>query len=125
MTRTMHSRRKGEKGEALAADHLERNGYTIIRKNYRTRYGEIDIIATNKICIVFVEVKTWDALDFEHIEYALTQMKLQRIVKTSRDFLFKHPVYNSLAIRYDVIVVMEKLAKIRHIEHAFTETDFA
>ena len=46
----------GKKGESLAARHLKRSGYRIIEKNYRTKQGEIDIIAKDKDTIVFVEV---------------------------------------------------------------------
>ena len=48
----------GEKGESLAARFLKKNGYKILEQNYRTKLGEIDIIATERKTIVFVEVKT-------------------------------------------------------------------
>jgi putative endonuclease len=50
----------GRRGEALAAEHLERLGYTILARNHRTRWGEIDIVVTDppRATIVFVEVKT-------------------------------------------------------------------
>src|SRR5690242_17148263 len=48
----------GALGERLAADHLRRAGYRIVERNYRTRYGELDIVADCDDCIVFCEVKT-------------------------------------------------------------------
>jgi putative endonuclease len=48
----------GALGERLAADHLRRAGYRIVERNYRTRYGELDIVADCDECIVFCEVKT-------------------------------------------------------------------
>lgn len=48
----------GALGERLAADHLRRAGYEIVEQNYRTRYGELDIVAGNDSCLVFCEVKT-------------------------------------------------------------------
>ena len=48
----------GALGERLAADHLERAGYRIVERNFRTRYGELDIVATGDRCLVFCEVKT-------------------------------------------------------------------
>jgi putative endonuclease len=48
----------GALGERLAAEHLRRAGYRIIERNYRTRYGELDIVATGARCLVFCEVKT-------------------------------------------------------------------
>lgn len=51
-------RRLGMTGERLAAEHLERLGYTIVDRNYRTRWGELDLIAHAHDRLVFVEVKT-------------------------------------------------------------------
>jgi putative endonuclease len=48
----------GALGERLAAEHLERSGYRIVERNYRTRYGELDIVAAGERCLVFCEVKT-------------------------------------------------------------------
>src|SRR3954469_19291604 len=48
----------GALGERVAAEHLERAGYRIVERNYRTRYGELDIVAAGDRCLVFCEVKT-------------------------------------------------------------------
>lgn len=48
----------GALGERLAADHLQRAGYEIIDRNFRTRFGELDIVAAGERCLVFCEVKT-------------------------------------------------------------------
>jgi putative endonuclease len=48
----------GALGERLAADHLRRAGYRIVERNFRTRYGELDIVAAGERCLVFCEVKT-------------------------------------------------------------------
>ena len=62
--------RLGARGEQLAAEHLERRGLTVIERNYRTRFGELDLVAYDGVRLVFCEVKTrragrgapWDAL---------------------------------------------------------------
>src|SRR4051794_4823767 len=57
----MHSdprRTRGEIGERIAERHLERRGYRVLARNYRTRYGEIDLVAADEDAIVFCEVKT-------------------------------------------------------------------
>jgi putative endonuclease len=51
-------RRLGARGEDLAARHLERRGYEIVDRNFRTRYGELDLVAAGHGCLVFCEVKT-------------------------------------------------------------------
>ena len=51
-------RRHGELGERIAADHLEHRGYSILARNFRTRYGELDLVAADERALVFCEVKT-------------------------------------------------------------------
>jgi|SRR4051812_208536 putative endonuclease len=59
MTASLDPRRSlGERGERLAAEHLERAGYTILATNFRTRFGELDLVAVDHRCLVFCEVKT-------------------------------------------------------------------
>ena len=53
-------RQLGDAGEQLAADHLARRGFQILDRNYRTRWGELDIVACDERTIVFCEVKTPD-----------------------------------------------------------------
>ncbi len=48
----------GRRGEQLAAEHLERLGYRVVARNYRTRVGELDLVATDEYVLVFCEVKT-------------------------------------------------------------------
>ncbi|HEY7629121.1 MAG TPA: YraN family protein [Thermoleophilaceae bacterium] len=59
MTASVDPRRTlGERGERLAAEHLVRAGYTILATNFRTRFGELDLVAADARCLVFCEVKT-------------------------------------------------------------------
>jgi putative endonuclease len=51
-------RRLGEAGETLACRHLEARGFEVVERNFRTRYGELDLVAADRRCLVFVEVKT-------------------------------------------------------------------
>jgi len=51
-------RTRGELGERIAADHLEHRGYSILARNFRTRYGELDLVAADECALVFCEVKT-------------------------------------------------------------------
>lgn len=58
MEREDPRRRLGALGERLATAHLEAAGYTIVERNFRTRHGELDLVATDRRCLVFCEVKT-------------------------------------------------------------------
>jgi putative endonuclease len=59
MATSLDSRRAlGELGERIASQHLERAGYTILATNFRTRFGELDLVAADARCLVFCEVKT-------------------------------------------------------------------
>jgi putative endonuclease len=51
-------RRLGDRGEELAARHLKARGYEIVERNFRTRYGELDIVARDQRVLIFCEVKT-------------------------------------------------------------------
>jgi len=59
MATSLDSRRtRGELGERIAPQHLQRAGYTILATNFRTRFGELDLVAVDSRCLVFCEVKT-------------------------------------------------------------------
>jgi putative endonuclease len=81
----------GKWGEEQAAVHLEQKGYRILERNYRTGYGEIDLIAEREQTIVFVEVKTRSSTAFGHPEEAVTQEKLTHIVDSAESYLQEHP----------------------------------
>lgn len=122
------SKRKGEnqvtgrKGEDKADLYLKSEGFEIIQRNYRTRQGEIDIIATKGEFLVFVEVKTLPHGDTKTLEAVLGKIKRKRIVETAKYFMSKYRQYNDRYIRFDVIVVdMPGLPQIYHIENAFSE----
>lgn len=65
----------GKKGETIAAEWLEQNGYAILARNWRNRTGEIDIIAQEDGCIVFVEVKTLPHTNIEDLDIIINKKK--------------------------------------------------
>lgn len=77
----------GRAGEAAAADVLRRNGYEILRSNYRTAEGEIDIVARHKKQMVFVEVKTRRSHSFGLAEESMTPTKVHRLVAAAQTCL--------------------------------------
>lgn len=79
----------GQRGEDLAAEHLRKAGYRIVERNVRTRYGEIDIVAEDGGCIVFVEVRTM-ASALMAPEESVTWRKQRRIASLGMGFLQEH-----------------------------------
>jgi putative endonuclease len=108
----------GKKGEERAAEVLEAAGMEIIGKNYRSKAGEIDIIALDGETIVFVEVKTWSIFGMEDLQYSLNNRKKQKIIKTANFFLLENRKYSNMAIRFDVIFV-----KNNKVSEGFKESE--
>lgn len=111
----------GKKGEDLAAFHLNQLGYKLLIRNYRLRYGEIDIIAQEGTCVVFVEVKTRQAdTDFLPAE-AVSLKKQRQIAKVAQAYLAEHRLFDTPA-RFDVISVLihpDGRPQLDHLTNAF------
>ena len=93
----------GERGETIAADYLTQQGFTVLRRNYHTRYGEIDIICADEHYLVFVEVKTRSSSAFGAPCEAVTASKQRKIILTAQQWLTEHPT--DLQPRFDVAEV--------------------
>ena len=118
----MGNRETGLSGEERATQYLLEKGYEVLERNYRTKTGEIDIIAKKAETLVFVEVKTLPQATPDMLSSVLNRQKLQRLLKTSKRFLLNHRQYSNSYIRYDVIVLdMQGLPQVYHIENAFME----
>lgn len=116
------TRSLGNAGEEKACAFLCGQSYRIIERNWRTRSGEIDIIAQKGDVLVFVEVKTLPSGDADTLSHELDLRKQRKIIKTANFFLSKHREYSSSKIRFDVIVIdMPHLPPVYHIQDAFTE----
>ena len=86
----MNRKRLGDTGEKLARDFLKNKGYRIRETNFRCRYGEIDIIAQKKDCIVFIEVRTKTTSAFGTPEESITAAKREKLVSTALAYLQIH-----------------------------------
>jgi putative endonuclease len=115
----MNSREKGRIGESLATAYLEKKDYQIIKRNFMSYAGEVDIICRNRDEIAFVEVKSWSYYDFENLEYSINSDKRNRIVETSRYFLLKYQQYRDFRLRFDVIFLSRRTEEIYHLINAF------
>ena len=113
----------GALGEECAAKHLERAGYRIICRNYRTRLAEIDIIAVHGECLCFVEVKTRKSKNFGSAYEAVNFAKRQKMILGAKSFMAAHPSFSQF--RFDVVEVYGSLAggfeadEINVIQNAF------
>ena len=92
----------GSKGEELAADLLRNNGYKILYQNYKTKLGEIDIIARDKDIICFIEVKTRSSDRFGFGSEAVSRIKQRQIAKSALYFLKEKRLLDKRA-RFDVV----------------------
>lgn len=122
----------GRWGEKLAGDYLEGKGYSIIARNERTPYGEIDIIAQNdRITMddddsstqvtIFVEVKTRTTQSFGYPEDSITPKKQSNIISAATHYLQEHAQLD-VDWRIDVIAIErypQKQPIIHHFEDAF------
>lgn len=80
----------GDQGEDLAATELERVGYKILGRNFRTRFGEIDIIAKDGEVLAFVEVKAKSSDYFGSAGEMITRVKLKKIIKAAEIYLLEN-----------------------------------
>ena len=112
----------GIDGEAAVADYLKCRGFKVLHQNYRSRYGEIDLIAQKKELLVFVEVKARKKKYFA-ISSVVNYTKQQKISKTAQLFIVKHNIYDKVC-RFDVASVLQDgdQLKIEYIENAFNAT---
>ena len=113
----------GAWGESTAAEYLRKKHYKIVAAGYRSRFGEIDIIARNKQYLVFVEVKLRKNDSFARAGEYVDWRKQDRIRMTASVYLSENPT--QLQPRFDVIEIYAPQGRetlrpeIRHMEDAF------
>ena len=94
----------GMLGEELACEALLARGYQIVERRYRTRFGEIDIVARAGGVTVFVEVKTRDGDRFGDGADAVTPWKQRRVARMAIDYVARHQLHDR-PCRFDVVAV--------------------
>lgn len=110
----------GKYGELCAARYLRDHKWHLHGANFHSRFGEIDLIASNSSFLIFVEVKTRDAASIAAPREFVDVHKQRRIIQTAEYYLSCYPAV--LQPRFDVIEVITKqgkAVKINHIENAF------
>lgn len=117
------SKISGAWGEALAAEYLRKKHFRIIAQGYRSRFGEIDLIAENRKFLVFVEVKLRKSADFAAAREYVDRAKQDKIRVTASMYLSQNPT--NLQPRFDIIEIyapeghLTVRPSIEHMEDAF------
>lgn len=112
--------RLGAQGERIAEAHLELRGLVIETRNYRTRFGEIDLVARDGTETVFVEVRTKRSTAYGTPEESITLHKQARLVRTAQQYLAEHGRAGS-SWRVDLVAITlqpDGPAHIVHVESA-------
>lgn len=94
----------GRTGEEAALQYLDQQGYRILERNFRCRFGEIDLIARDGQTLVFIEVKTRRSRMFGAPALAVTKEKQRRLIKTSQFYLSQKGAAQPVC-RFDVVTV--------------------
>ncbi len=110
----------GDQGEEIAVNELEKQGYTIVDRNFRKKYGEIDIIAKKGDTVAFVEVKTRVNTSMGLPREAVNLKKQNRIKNTAMAYITENQLYDT-NFRFDVaeVMVLNDTVYFNYIENAF------
>ena len=116
----------GKQGEELALKFLRKKGYKILESNYKTKLGEIDIIATDKDAVCFVEVKLRNSLRFGLPQEAVSVIKQRQISKAALQFLKTNNLLDKKS-RFDIVSIINdpqtQVSNIDLIQNAFELDD--
>ncbi|MEE3412019.1 MAG: YraN family protein [Treponema sp.] len=112
----------GNAGEDAAAALYAQKGFSVVERNFRTRFGEIDIILEKGDTLVFAEVKALPNGDADLLAAELGPRKRRKIVETAKYFLKNHRQYSNKIIRFDAVAVgLPGFESVHLIENAFSE----
>ncbi len=114
----------GRRSEELAAAYLEAKGLLILHRNFRRRFGEIDVVARDGNALVIVEVRARSTSAFGGAVTSIDARKKQRIIRATLLLLQRHKDLARMRIRFDVVLISYATGKpeIQWIRHAFEAT---
>jgi putative endonuclease len=117
----MTTKDTGSKGELLAEAFLKKQGYRIVERNFRCKFGEIDLIGFKKGVLSFIEVKTRSSDAFGQPIDSVDKAKQRRLVRLAKYYLYKKKANDALPCRFDVVSIMMTKDKpeIEFIPNAF------
>ncbi|KTD18768.1 putative endonuclease distantly related to archaeal Holliday junction resolvase [Legionella lansingensis] len=113
------SKRIGIAAEKQAQAYLIAQGLQWVTSNYRCRWGEIDLIMRDGVCLIFVEVRARSSIAFGGAAASVTHRKQQKLLKTASYYLLKHGLGNKQATRFDVLSLEGSGPRINWIKNAF------
>ncbi len=118
----LNKRQQGTKGEDLAVEHLRANGYRILARNVKSKFGEIDCIAQEGQTLCFIEIKARTSTTFGWPEESVHPQKQWRLIRLARWYL-QYKKLDDCPVRFDVISLLlnpdGSLARARIIPGAF------
>ncbi len=106
---------KGQWAEQLAADYICQQGFRIIERNYHCRYGEIDIIARDRMQLLFIEVRFRSTRSFGGSVESINAQKISRLRASAKHFLMSYPNLPEYC-RYDVIAIQSDTRDVPNID---------
>lgn len=106
----------GRRGEALAAQALQRRGYEIVERNWRCRAGEVDIVARRGGTWAFVEVRTRRGETFGTPEESVTPQKRERMRAVAEEYLAGHGLWEADGQLLLVAVEMDRAGRLRRVD---------
>jgi putative endonuclease len=116
----LHRQKLGKLGEDIAASFLTDKGYSLLDRNFKARYGEIDIVAMQGDTLVFVEVKTRLGDTYGQPQEAVTPRKLHEVIQTAQYYATLHSELPE-DIRIDVVAIVltpdQEVDSLEHIEN--------
>ena len=112
------SRKTGKLGEDLAATYLEKQGYTILERNWYHQHQEIDILATKDSELIVIEVKCRSGNPLTDPHISVNKNKQRLLIKAANAYIQKKDL--DMEVRFDIISVLtDQYIRIEHIENAF------
>jgi putative endonuclease len=95
----------GRRAETLACEYLRARGLELVERNYRSRFGEIDLIMDDRDCLIFVEVRYRRQARYGSGAESVDLRKQARLIACARHYLMRHPRAAQRPCRFDVVAI--------------------
>lgn len=106
--------RLGSDAETMAAEYLSQHGLTLKARNYRSRWGEVDLIMNDGDDLVFIEVRCRSGSDFANVAETIDQRKQRRIARTALCYVQENAALDDTSMRFDVVLIEKRGTQTLH-----------